>query len=490
VADSETRNFFLKTGTNFGADANQRLQFSASYFKLESKGNYHWVEGSRALHISDTADPGPPLGTAGISLAGTEFNEFKQYVLTYRNEGLFGGSFAADAYRADQAMRFPGDNSADRQDPVIAPLGTLVDQSEIVSQKKGARTSWTRPGVFGAEGLELHVGLDVAEDKTQQRLALTNRVWVPPMDYKSVAPYLQLSYDIGPVTVSGGVRHEDGELSVDDYTTTYFRNRAFVQGGKLDYKDTLKSGGVIWRVNDEWSVYGSYSEGFTLPNIGIPLRNINKPGQTVAGILDLQAIVFDNREGGFNWRGTRASLSASYYESKSDLGSSLSVDPVTLDFVLNRAPVKINGAEFTADYRLSSAWKFTALYSHTVGKTTAASNPNGPLNIEMGVANISPDKLSGSVEWTFLPNANVTLGATSLIGRDINQGTTVAEHTYGYTLYDLTANYDTQKLGAFALGIENLTNKFYFLSFSQIDFFRNYFAGRGRTVSLTYRYDF
>ena len=490
VADSRTRNFFLKTGTNFGADDNQRLQFSASYFKLESKGNYHWVEGSRPLHISDTAEPGPPLGTGGISLAGTEFNEFKQYVLTYRNEGLFGGSFAADAYRADQAMRFPGDNSADRQDPLIAPLGTLVDQSEIVSKKKGARTSWTRPSVFGAEGLELHVGVDAVEDQTEQRLALTNRIWVPPMDYKSTAPYLQLSYDIGPVTVSGGVRHEDGKLSVDDYTTTYFRNRAFVQGGKLDYKDTLKNGGVIWRINHEWSVFGSYSEGFTLPNIGIPLRNINKPGQSVAGILDLQAIVFDNREGGFNWRGDRASFSASYYKSKSDLGSSLSVDPVTLDFVLNRAPVEIKGAELTADYRLSSAWKFTALYSRVRGTTTAANNPSGPLNVDLGVTNISPDKLNASVEWNLMPNASVILGATTLVGRTINQGTSAAEHTYGYTLYDLTANYDTEKFGAFALGIENLTNKFYFLSFSQIDFFRNYFAGRGRTASLTYRIDF
>jgi iron complex outermembrane receptor protein len=76
------------------------------------------------------------------------------------------------------------------------------------------------------------------------------------------------------------------------------------------------------------------------------------------------------------------------------------------------------------------------------------------------------------------------------VGRDINAGTPQAEHTRGYTLYDLTVNYETEKLGALSLGVENLTDKFYFLSFSQIDFFRNYFAGRGRTVSLTYRYDF
>jgi iron complex outermembrane recepter protein len=489
VADSETKNLFLKAGTHFGADQNQRLQFAASYYKLSSKGNYHWVEGSRALGISDTAEPGPPLGTGGVSLAGTEFNEFQQYVVTYRNDALFGGTFTADAYYADQAMRFPGDNGADRQDPLIAPLGQLVDQSEIVSEKRGVRTSWTRPDLF-TPGLELHIGVDAVQDETAQRLALTDRIWVPPMDYTSVGPYAQLSYDIGPVTLSGGLRREDGEIQVDDYTTTFFRNRAFVQGGTLDYTDTLENFGAVWRIGGGWSVFGSYSEGFTLPNIGIPLRNINRPGQSVEGILDLQAIVFDNKEAGFNWRGGRGSVGASYYESESDLGASLSVDPATQDFILNRAPVEIEGVDVTAEFRVLPTLRVTALYAHTVGKTTPASNPNGPLNVTMGVANISPDKLSGSVEWRFVPAGSVIFGATSLMGRDINAGTSAAERTRGYTLYDLTVNYDTEKVGAFSLGIENLTDKFYFLSFSQIDFFRNYFAGRGRTVSLTYRYDF
>jgi iron complex outermembrane receptor protein len=489
AADSETENLFLKAGMNFGADDNQRLQFSASHFKLKSKGGYHWVEGSRALGIPDTAEPGPPLGTGGVPLVGTEFNEFDQYVVTYKNFDLFGGSFTADAYTADQAMRFPADNGADRQDPLIAPIGELVDQSEVKSEKEGLRSSWTRPDLF-TEGLELHVGLDLVKDKTEQRLALTDRVWVPPMKYTSIAPYLQLSYDIGPVTLSGGVRREDGELEVNDYTTTFFRNRAFVEGGKLDYKDNMFNAGAIWRVTGDWSVFASYSEGFTLPNIGIPLRNINVPGQSVEGILDLQAIIFDNKEVGFNWRGDRASFGGSYYKSTSDLGASLSVDPVTQDFVLNRAPVEIDGYEFTADYRITPDWKVTALFSHTRGKTTTAGQPNGPLNVEMGVVNISPDKLSGSVEWNFLERGTVILGATSLIGRDINEGKSTEEHTHGYTLYDLTVNYDMERYGGFSLGVENLTDKFYFLSFSQIDFFRNYFAGRGRTVSLTYRIDF
>src|SRR5258708_39555683 len=135
----------------------------------------------------------------------------------------------------------------DLWDAVIATDGEYVYQSEIVSKKKGVRTSWTRPDVLGLTGLELHVGVDAVQDETQQRLALTSRIWVPPMDYKSLGPYAQLSYDIGPVTVSGGLRHEDGRVTVDDYTTTWYRNREFVKGGTLHYKDNLRNGGVIWR---------------------------------------------------------------------------------------------------------------------------------------------------------------------------------------------------------------------------------------------------
>ena len=485
----DTENLFLKVGTNFGADDAQRLQFTASNFKIKGKGNYHWVEGSRALRIPDTAEPGSPLGTGGISLAGDEFNDFEQYVLRYTHDNLFGGSFAADAYIADQAMRFPADNGADRQDPLIAPIGTLVDRRRS-PREEGRSCSWTRPDMFGVAGLELHVGLDFAKDDTDQSLALTNRVWVPPIEYKSIAPYAQLSYDIGPVTVARrrpprGWRALGERLHDDVLPQSRFR------GGRLA---RLRGGAVQRRRDlarhDDFSAFVSYSEGFTLPNIGIPLRNVNRPGQSVEGILALKAIIFDNKEVGFNWRGSVVSLSGSYYESKSDLGSSLAVDPVTQDFVLVRAPVEIKGYEATAELNVIDNWKFTALYSHTEGHTTLAGAPNGPLNLEMGVTNISPDRLTGSVQWDFLPNGSAALGATSYIGRDINEGRAGEEHTHGYTIFDLTVSYDTERWGAFSLGVENLTDKFYFLSFSQIDFFRNYFAGRGRTVSLNYRIDF
>lgn len=377
TADSVADTVFVKGGFNFGRGNEQRIQVSATTFKMEGKGNYRNVDGDRSGGIPATAERPGLFGTL------TEINDFKQGSVSYSHGDLLGGVFTLDFYAADQAMRYPAESGSDRQDPLIAPLGTLVDQSEVASKKKGLRTSLARQDAFGVGGLELRGGLDVTRDQAQQRLALTDRLWVPPMNYSSTAPWLQASYDIGPVTLSGGFRREDGKLQVDSYTTTYARNRSFVEGGTLSYTANLPNIGIVWRLPAGWSVFAATGKGFTLPNVGIPLRNVNYSGQSVAGIIDLQAIVVKNDEVGFNWRGPMGALSGSYYHSYSSFGQSLLVDPVTRDFILRRLPVDIKGYELSGELKLSNSLKASATYSHIVGKTEFVAG--GPLDKRMGV---------------------------------------------------------------------------------------------------------
>lgn len=482
LQDTTGRNTFVKVGYDFGAGKTQRLEAQASKFRLDGKAGYVYQEGNRAQGLTDTSVRGRPF--EGMA----EFNDFRQYALNYSNSEVWGGTLTAQAYRASQAMRFVAEKGgSDKQDPLIAPLGTLTDQSEVNSQKRGLRTGWSRPDLAGVDGLELRAGVDVVRDETEQRLALTNRTWVPPMVYTSTAPFAQLSYDLGPVTLAGGVRRESGELEVDSYTTTYYNNRVFVEGGKLDYQANLPNIGAVWRLAPEWSVYGSYGKGFSLPNVGIPLRNVNKPGQTVAGILDLQAVIVDNKEAGLNWRGRSGSFGISAYRSYSDFGVSLAIDPLTNDFIMRRQPVLIKGVELSGEYILSRTLRANALYSRIRGKTV--SRDSGPLDVEMGIANISPDKVGGSLMWQFSEQGNVRIGFTSLLDREINIGKSNEEKTRGYTLFDLNGSYRT-RFGDLTLGVENLFNKFYILTSSQIPGFQNYASGRGRSVSLTHSIKF
>jgi iron complex outermembrane receptor protein len=152
-----------------------------------------------------------------------------------------------------------------------------------------------------------------------------------------------------------------------------------------------------------------------------------------------------------------------------------------------RRPVKIKGYEFTGEYIVTPDLRISGLYSHTEGKTRTADT--GPLDREMGVSDINPDKLGLTVRWQYSENGGVTLGSTTLVGRDLNEGRPGEEHTYGYTLFDLDTYYRVGP-GQITLGVENLTDKFYLLSQSQIVGFRNYTSGRGRVSSLTYTMTF
>lgn len=482
VADSASKNIFAKLGYNFGNGGLQRIQLTVAKFNVNGKDNYVEELGNFKAGITDTSVPGSYPG------GQTPFNDFRQTQLKYINADILGGTLTMDLYHAKQTMRYLASIGDDKQDPDIAPLGTLVDQSAINSEKKGFRSAWARSDIFGVAGLELRTGLDLVEDVADQNLALTHRTWVPPMEYQSWSPYLQLSWDVGPVTLSGGIRQENGTLDVDSWNAIWSSNRVFVQGGRLDYKANLPNLGAIWRFADGWSVFGSWAEGFTLPNVGISLRNINTPGRSVSEVTDLQAIIVKNKEIGLNWRGEWASISGSVYKSSSDLGASLSVDPVTKDFVLNRAPVDIKGFELSGEFKFNDSLKGTLAYAKSLGYTTFVSG--GPLNKKMGVADINPPKLVTSLTWKYSERGDMTLGQTTLFSRSINEGTKAYEQTRGYRLWDLEMNYDAEQFGRFSFGIENLTNKFYILSYSQINTYKNYFAGRGRVFSLGYQYTF
>jgi len=519
--DSVSTSFFFKLGYAFGGANEQRIEVSFADFALNCQCNYSNVLGDRELEITNTVvKERPPTGQAS-------FNDFSQTSVTYTHNDLFGGSLKVQYYSADQLMAFSVNNSNGRQDPLIAeiildpisglPVGEfpLFDQSQVKAQKEGIRSSWSRD--FDS-GLNLQLGLDIVEDIASQDLVLTNRLWMPPVQYTAVAPFVQVSYDIGPVTVTAGARSEDGELKVDDYTTIWTSDRANVIGGTLDYRETMANVGAIWNISDDWSVYASWSEGFTLPSVGSSLRSISclndtsengtvnpdgtnatpyggtvpdgcpdDPPVLFGEIIDLQAVLVENKEIGFNWRGENGNFGASYYESDSPFGEATQRDA---DFILRqrRRPTEIQGWEFNGDYNVTDDIKVTAIYSHTEGRTRSGNE--GPLDLDIGIGDIGPDKLVITGDWVFSDKGQAILGMRTMFDMDINtQGVGTEGHVQQYTLFDLIVNHEIG-LGTFTLGLENLLDKDYIPAYSQIRVWQNYQNGRGREVTLGYSMTF
>jgi iron complex outermembrane receptor protein len=120
------------------------------------------------------------------------------------------------------------------------------------------------------------VPASTVRDDTEQWLALTNRTWVPPMNYSSTAPWPSCRMTSAPVTDLRRLPPRgSGELSVAELHHHLFQQPRDVEGGTLNYKANLPNIGVVWRSAAAGRCSSRSGKGFSLPNVGIPLRNIN-----------------------------------------------------------------------------------------------------------------------------------------------------------------------------------------------------------------------
>jgi len=476
--DSQGTDLFFKIGKNFG---DQRLQLTINRFRMEGDGDYKPVNADFSTGTPTSSTPGTPPGAPPR-------NKVETSSLEYRHNDLLGGSFNAQVFKQDFASLYGATNTSTFQDAAIAPKGTLYDQSEVVADKYGAKMTYVRPNTL-VDGLEFTAGLDYLRDRTKQWLAGTGRTWVPTLDFTSLAPFTQLEYEIGPLTVRGGIRHEDAKLNVDSYTTLAAYGNRLVQGGERSFTKNVKNIGAVWRFNQRWSAFVSSAEGFGLPDVGLVLRAVNKPGQSVDRLFDMEPVITRNNEIGVNWRGVMGSVGASFYESRSKLGTALRVNSAGIG-QLDRVPTTVRGWEISGELRATKTLSAFGSFARTMGKTATAAG--APMDIELGARSQGPGKLVAGTNWQFLPKANMRLQATTLFDRDINIGRTVRttnleEHFNGYTLVDLAGSYDSP-WGKVGVGIENLTDRQYIGYYPQSVSYKapvSHFAGRGRTLSVS-----
>ncbi|HKX42576.1 MAG TPA: TonB-dependent receptor [Burkholderiaceae bacterium] len=475
---------YLKIGRDFGP---QRLQLMVNAYDVAGHDEWVVVNGDRDAGIPATSERGTPQGDPLR-------NKVRSASLEWSHADLAGGSALVQLFKQDFAARYTGGVITTFQDASIAPVGTLVDQSEIVADKAGLRASWVRPN-FVVHGLELTTGLDWLSDTSSQRLTQTDRTWVPPLKFQSTAPFAQLEYELGPLTVRGGLRRESARLEVDTYRTLAFYGNREVQGGTRTASELVKSLGAVWRFgNSGWSAFASYNEGFGMPDVGLILRAVNTAGRSVATLVDLQPIVTDNREVGVAWRGAFGSLSASVYESRSDFGSQIVVSNGIGS--VQRVPITVHGFEFSGELRPSREVKLNAVYARTRGRTASA--PGQPLDLDLGARSQGPDKLVLASHWAFAPGWRASAQATKLMSRDVNIGktsgsTSLEEHFRGYTVADASVSWTSPRWGELGLGIENLFNRQYITYYSQANYSgtdEDYYAGRGRTLTVSWRRSF
>lgn len=476
LMDSQAHNLFAKAG--WALDADRRLQLTANRYQLEGDGDYLSVPGNVATDTTATSVRGTPRLEPAR-------NRSTSLSLDYSDRALAGGTLDAQLYWVDFEGRYgaaPWVNFFGN-----APGSIWYDQSQNQSEKFGAKLGYSRGDLFGLP-LRATFGLDLARDTTSQVLLASDLAWVPETTYDSVSPFVQAEWTLGPVALSGGLRHERGRLSVDDYVTLPIYGSRLVDGGTPTTRETLPNLGAVWTVTDALKLYASYAEGYTVADVGRVLRAINRPGQDVDRLVDLTPVVADNREVGFDYDDGRLVVHAAAYWSDSDNGSLLVYDAASDTYNVSRQPTEIRGLEANLAWQATPATRVGVGHARAEGRYDR--NLDGRIDTDLEGINISPDRSTAFWEQRWGEALSTRVQASHHADRDFKRNGAQVARFDGYTTLDLQARV-ALPVGALDVGVENLAGRRYVTYYSQTTPSNDdYVAGRGRVLTLAWSHRF
>lgn len=472
LMDSNSFSLFAKAGVALGEGI--RLEAMGQRFNLKGDGDLIAVNGNRLTGLPSTAVPGTVPGEAPENLAET-------LSLTLTADDLVGGALRVRGFWNRTADIYGGGIFADFQDPAIASLGTLFDQSQNKSKKWGVNANWERE--FGP--LDLVLGVDLLNDSTVQKLVATDRAWVPQTDYRSIAPFTQANLKLfdGKLRLAGGLRWENVRIAIPDYQTLWFYGPQQVTGGTPSFNRLLPNGGIVIEPSPGFRAYASYAQGYTVPDVGRITRAIRTPGVNLGNFLDIAPVIADNREVGIEIKRGPIDASATYYWSNSDRGQLLVL--VGDVFEVQRQRIEIQGLELN----VSTATPIDGLrlgigYAHLQGRVDT--NGDGTVNADLDGANIGPDRLNLSADWAIGAVA-LRVQSRTHFARRFDGGDRRNDFA-GYHVLDGAIAVNT-KWGQVSLSGQNLLNTQYidYNSDTQrpTDNLR-FFAGRGRSLTLSW----
>ena len=380
-------------------------------------------------------------------------------------------------------------------------------QSVINAEKFGFRPNFnTTLYPNNTTDITLTYGLDILKDKTNQGL-LDGRLWVPNIKMLSWAPYLQTTFKFDEEWVlKAGLRYDDMNLDIDDYNTLpysplgdgNYNPSVAVEGGKINFNNLAFNAGIRYIKHQEFIPYVSYSQGFSIADLGSVLRSA-----TADNINDIQLepAVTKNYEFGFMSKFNNFKLEAVGYYSTSNLGTGVTFDENINSFVPSKRPQNIYGGEVAIDYVFdNNKLQLGTSYSYVEGHTHNAGNENNL--VYLGGDVIAAPKLTAYVTWSPINKLTTSLRMTNLGDRkrfdpylDANDNYTYRHTQFpveDYTLLNWSASYQIQANMSVSLAINNLLNEYYMPARSQWAAPLRTFTGTGEgtNAKLSLQYNF
>lgn len=487
LSDTNTYDLFGKIGVTLAEG--QRIGLTANAYNMQQDSNYLSDPSANAL------PPGSAKARAVEGLVLEDQPETRNVFvnLDYNHDDVFGSRLHAQAYYRDYLTRFfPFDGRR------FAAWNNIA-QTYLESETWGGRLAVETPvSALGKDDVTFLWGADYNQEETAQPATVYDpvafdasggrvfrklgyRTFVPPMTHTTIGVFGQGEWQATEeLVLRAGVRHEMIEVEHPAFVT--LGQQVPIAAGSAEYSDTLFNLGAVYALTGNLDIFAGWSQGFSLPDIGLALRGARSGFSLASG--ELAPIKVDNYEVGtrFYWNAVSASATAFYTES--DLGSSSNGFTATVV----SAPERTYGVELALDADLSERWRTGGTFTWTEGENDVDLDGDyTPLNGRR----IPPLKVTGYVEYEprdgWLSRLQVLYSGVR--DRAYNAGVSFAgQKIDSFVTVDLI-NTVAVGPGELAIGIANLLNAQYHPVHAQLlpdGGNTSHVAAPGTTLSVSY----
>ncbi|WP_244598146.1 TonB-dependent receptor [Pseudohoeflea suaedae] len=260
-------------------------------------GRLGYEEGARRFDLSFDWTYGEQHPDFYTDYSGTRVRP--DYSDPYTGEPLVEDSKYVTARFADDAFSLGGleliafYNDIEKQSPEtrLSPANPFVladglNQTVLEGQRFGLGATVRTPADRLFDGAEFVWGTDYTFDHITQKQVGTGSDVASPLDQHQIGLFGQLEV---PVTdrlrLSGGMRFDAFWLDVKDFTRPAYDvglpvalPPIGVGGGQFDYQQATFNAGAIYDVTDAAQLYGNFSQGYELADIGAFTRRAGANG--------------------------------------------------------------------------------------------------------------------------------------------------------------------------------------------------------------------
>ena len=451
LGETDIYNVFLKTGYTLAPK--HRVEAMYNYFG--SKQNTDYVEQMGVYGSKPTI--GVPGQTKGVD-EGTRFNH--NAYLKYAAKDLFlHTNIEANAYL--QSFK------------TVYGFTTFFQnggQSTIESEKRGLRLNLNTP-YQAASWLtgDVVYGVDVLKDVTSQKLT-DGRTWVPEMEMKNTAPYLQATANLFKNWIlKAGYRFDAVKVHVPDFTQIIDaagNGGKQIRGGNVDFNASTFNTGLRYAGWEFFKPFVSFTQGFSVIDIG---RFVRAAKEDDLAKMQIEPVVVNNYEAGFSSSYKWLSVTGSYFISTNDIGASL-VEENGL-YVQQKAPEKTYGFEAALDLSPIPQVKAGASYLYVEGKADINKNDNFNDAVDRYLTGLKIPPPKATAYIRYMPIKTMDLMLQWIQYGDRKRFSPRSNGTFAYgegpvegnSFVNFSSSWQASKKISVNVGIENLLNKDFFM---------------------------